>query len=111
MNETLELFEPVPALETNREKLYALLISLGLSYGYILIALWVWLVSSWYIALSTLLLGYIVSGIVSSKLLHSYVPRKQHEFSYSSKDLAAWIIDYYRLSTEVTNDDLPDIRS
>jgi hypothetical protein len=99
MQETLELFEPVPTLKTTKERLLGSLIAFGLSYGYIIIALLVWWETSWYIALSILLLAYIVTGIISSKILHLYVPYKQHEFSYSSKDLAAWVIEYYRVKT------------
>ena len=95
MNNTIELFDPVPKLKTKKEKFYAMLIALGLSYGYIILALLVWLESNWYIALSTLLLAFLVTGIISSKLLHLYVPRKQHEFSYSSKELASWVIGFY----------------
>lgn len=100
MHDTIELFEEVPALKTTREKFYASLISLSLSYAYYLLTLIIWWQSSWYIALSTLLLAYLLTGIISSKLLHYYIPRKQHEFSYSNKDLAAWIIDYYRLKED-----------
>lgn len=104
MSDTLELFQPVPKLKTKREKVYAILIALGLSYGHILIALLVWLESNWYIALSTLLLAFVVSGIISSKLLHLYVPRKQHEFSYSSKELAAWVINFYHFESSESKD-------
>ena len=100
MRDTIELFEAVPPLQTKQEKFYAALMSFGLSYGYFLLALIVWWQSSWYMALSTLLLAYLLTGIISSKLLHMYVPHKQHEFSYSSKDLAAWVIDYYRLKED-----------
>ena len=95
MQETLELFEPVPVLNNNKEKLLVFLISLSLSYGYIIIALFVWWDTSWYIALSALLLSYIVTGIISSKILHQYVPQRQHEFTYSSKELASWIVAFY----------------
>jgi len=95
MNDTIELFRPTPKLITKKDRLLALLISIALSYSYILLSLVIWVLSSWYMALSTLLLAYIVTGIVSSKLLHWYVPARQHEFSYSAKDIAAWIIDYY----------------
>ena len=100
MQDTIELFEKVPQLNTRQERIYATLISFTLSFGYYLIALVVWSQSSWYIALSTLLLAYLLTGIISSKLLHAYVPHKQQELSYSNKDLAAWIIDYYRFEED-----------
>lgn len=96
MQETLELFQPVPKLQGKKEKTFALIIAYTLSYAYLFIALIVWWQTSWYIALSILLLAYIVTGIVSSKILHLYVPPKQHEFNYSPKDLAAWIVSFYR---------------
>lgn len=100
MQETVELFQAVPKLKTKKDKCYAILISFSLSYGYYLSALIVWFLSSWYIALSILLLVYLLTGIISSKLLHYYIPHKQHEFSYSNRDLAAWIIDYYRIKED-----------
>lgn len=96
MSETIELFKPVPKMKTKQETFYANIIALSLSYGYIVISLLVWYKSNWYLALSTLLLAFLVTGIISSKLLHLYVPFKQHEFSYSTHDLAAWVIDFYR---------------
>ncbi len=99
MSETLELFEAVPIMHSNKEKLLTFLIRMMLSFGHIIIALLVWIDTSWYIALSTLLLGYLVMGIVSSKIVHFYIPARQREFNYSNKELAAWIIAYYRNST------------
>lgn len=96
MNETIELFDALPKLKTKKEKFYAATIALALSYGHIVIALIVWYQSNWYIALSALLLAFLVTGIISSKLLHIYVPQKQHELSYSSKELATWVIVFYR---------------
>jgi len=104
MNDTIELFEPIPKLRTRKEKLYARLIALGLSYGYIILALLVWTQSNWYIALSTLLLAFLVTGIISSKLLHLYVPRKQHEFTYGTQELAAWVIGFYRFKEHEVED-------
>lgn len=98
MQETLEPYDKVPKLLTFKEKLFAHSIALILSYAYFLISLIIWWQVNWYMALSTLFLLYIVSGIVSSKLLHLYVPYKQHEFNYSSLELASWMIAFYRSS-------------
>ena len=95
MSETLELFEPVPTLRNTKEKTLAGSLTLLLSFGYIIIALLVWIETSWYLALSTLLLGYLVMGIISSKIVHFYVPVRQREFNYSNKELAVWVIAYY----------------
>ena len=94
-NEILEPFVSLPILETRKEKYLALLLAWALSYGYIIVSLFVWTQSNWYIALSSLLLSYIISGIISSKLLHHFVPYSQHEFAYSSKELATWVVSYY----------------
>jgi hypothetical protein len=106
MQETIELFEKTPEVKGLKAKALHLLLSYFLSYGYIIIALITWWQTQWYMALSALLFSYLIIAIIASKLLHSYIPNRQQEFTYSSKDIAAWVIHYYFFDNNDVGDDL-----
>jgi len=63
-----------------------------LSYGNYLIALGVWWIFDWFIAIGVLLLGMIVFGIIRSKLRNDSIPPAQRELSYSDYAIATWYL-------------------
>ena len=88
----LFLIDPTPTLPTRRCRMAARLLGYGLSYGNYLIALIVWWKSDWFFAIGSLLLGFIVFGIVRSKLLNSSVPPAQRELPYTDDAIARWYL-------------------
>ncbi len=98
MQDTLELFVPIPQMKTIRQKIAKALLGFVLAYGFLAVALLVWCYTNAYIALFTLPLGYLLMGIVSSKFRELAVPKAQREFHYGSFDLAAWVVGYYAQS-------------
>jgi hypothetical protein len=64
----------------------------ALSYGNYLIALLVWWRSDWFIAMGTMLLGFIVLGIIRSKLRNGSIPPAQRETPYTDYAIATWFL-------------------
>lgn len=84
--------DPTPTLPTRRCRLYARLMGYVLSYGYYLIAVLVWWKSDWFIAIGSLLLGFIIFGIIRSKLRNDSIPLSQRETPYTDYAIATWYL-------------------
>lgn len=66
-----------------------------LSYGNYLIAFLLYLKFDYFIAGGGLLLGFILFGIIVSKLRTLSIPISNSEFSYSDKEVAIWYLSRY----------------
>jgi len=88
----MELYTQTPQQPNLLCKILHLALWISLSYGSVIIAAISWWLYNWYYALSSLLLAFILIGIIRSKLLHSSIPKVQQEFTYSDKDIAAWYL-------------------
>jgi hypothetical protein len=84
--------DPTPTLPTRQCRLYARMLGYALSYGNYLIAALVWWQSDWFIAIGTLLLGFIVFGIIRSKLRNDSIPPAQRETPYTDYAIATWYL-------------------
>lgn len=94
MNSERPIFniDPTPILPTRQCRFMARLMGWGLSYGNYMIALIVWWKSDWFIAIGALLLGYIVFGIIRSKLRNDSIPPAQRETPYTDYAIATWYL-------------------
>lgn len=70
-----------------------------LGYGHYLITLLVWWQSDWFIAIGVFLLGFIVSGIVRSKLRNDSIPPAQRETPYTDYAIATWYLSRHHCIT------------
>lgn len=84
--------DPTPTLPTRQCRFFARMLGYALSYGTYLIAGIVWWQSDWFIALGTLLLGFIVFGIIRSKLRNDSIPPAQRETPYNDYAIATWYL-------------------
>lgn len=84
--------DPTPTLPTRQCRAKARLLGWFLSYGNYMIGLLVWWQSDWFIAIGGLLLGYIVFGIIRSKLRNDSIPLVQREISYNDYAIATWYL-------------------
>ncbi|MDD5158486.1 MAG: hypothetical protein PHI47_00440 [Sulfuricurvum sp.] len=92
-NEHLTFYiDPTPTLPTRQCRLLARMMGYTLSYGNYFIALLTWWMSDWFIALGTLLLGFIVFGIIRSKLRNDSIPPAQRETPYNDYAIATWYL-------------------
>jgi hypothetical protein len=100
-NDFIEMMEPTPKLLSKKCKLISFLIRIFLQFSIYIIALIVWLMYDYFIAIATLLLSFIIMGILRSKIRNSVIPSKQREFQYSDQGIADWYT-----AKEICNDEL-----
>ncbi len=86
----IPLLEPTPVFHSSKCKAIAFLIRVLLQFTTPVSALIVWYFYDYFIAITTLLLSFILMGIVRSKLRNSSVPPKQREYHYNDKGIADW---------------------
>lgn len=94
MNSERPLFriDPTPILPTRVCRITARLMGYALSYGNYALAAIVWMKSDWFIAAGSLFLGFIVFGIIRSKLRNSSIPPAQRETPYNDYAIATWYL-------------------
>ncbi len=97
----IELIEPTPELHSKKCKLIALALRLFLQFTTISVGLITWFFYDYFIAIASLLLTFIVMGIVRSKLRNSVIPPSQQEYQYNDQGIADW----YTVK-EICNDEL-----
>ena len=91
-HEILEMLEPTPKLSSKKCKLISLLIRVFLQFGIYIIALLVWYLQDYFMAIASLIAAYLVMGIIRSKVRNSVIPPKQREHQYSDKEIADWYV-------------------
>jgi len=84
----IEMQEDAPELESKKCKLIALIIELLLTYSIYLATIVSWILYDYFIAFFTLILSFIIVGIIRSKVRSMAIPFKQREFQYSDKDIS-----------------------
>ncbi|EDZ61377.1 hypothetical protein SMGD1_2408 [Sulfurimonas gotlandica GD1] len=89
-NDFIEMMEPTPKLHSKRCKLISFLIKIFLQFSIYIIALVVWYIFDYFIAIATLLLSFIIMGIIRSKMRNSVIPPKQREYQYNDQGIADW---------------------
>lgn len=88
---TIDMIEPTPTPDTLTCKAYVWLITVALKGAAALVALFVWWRYDAVMAFFALLVGYVVMGIVRSKLRTYAIPPKQFEQPYSDYAIACWV--------------------
>ena len=67
-------------------------IAFKLTYMPIILTLLVAFSVDYFYAAATLLVSYLVTGIVRSYMRNNSIPKKQQEYSYSDKAIASWFL-------------------
>ncbi|MDD5372639.1 MAG: hypothetical protein PHO62_04335 [Sulfurimonas sp.] len=86
----IEMLEPTPKLYSKKCKFISFLLKLFLQFTTPLSSLAAWYLYDYFIAMLTLVLSFIVMGIVRSKLRNSVIPPAQREYHYNDKGIADW---------------------
>ena len=86
----INLIEPTPKLHSKKCKALSFAIRLFLQYALYPLTLTVWYYYDYFIAGATLLLGFIIIGIIRSKLRNSVIPLTQREYHYTDAAIADW---------------------
>ncbi len=86
----IDLIEPTPHLYSKKCKFISFLIKIFFKSTTILSALIVWYLYDYFIAIATLLLVFIIMGIVRSKIRNDVIPLSQSERHYNDDEIANW---------------------
>jgi len=86
----IDLLEPTPKLHSKKCKIISYAIRVFLQFGTVITALLAWILYDYFIAGATLLVAFIVMGIVRSKIRNSVIPPKQREYQYNDQGIADW---------------------
>ena len=89
-NVIIEMIEPTPKLNTTKCKIISYMIWLFLQTATYIATAISWYIYDYFIAFFTLILSYIVMGIIRSKLRNIAIPQKQQEYNYNDKGIAQW---------------------
>ncbi len=87
--------ENTPKMVGPKCKAIAWAIFFGLTLLPLLVAMYVWIVYDWMIAIGVGLFLYLASSIVSSKLRLVSIPADQRERDFSSMEIAKWYTRYH----------------
>ncbi len=89
-NDYIDLLEPTPKLFSKKCKMIAFTLMLFLRYSTLFITLLTWYFYDYFIAGATLLILFIVVGIIRSKMRNSVIPFHQREYQYNDEGIATW---------------------
>ena len=89
-NDFIEMIEPTPKLKTKKCKMISFLIRVLLQYSIYIVTVITWYMYDFFISFLSLILSFIVVGIIRSKLRNSVIPIKQREYQYSDQGIADW---------------------
>jgi hypothetical protein len=88
--EYIHLLEPTPKLHSKKCKLVSFLLRIFLQFTTFVVPLIIWYFYDFFIALLSLVLTFIIMGIIRSKLRNSVIPPNQREYQYNDKAIADW---------------------
>jgi hypothetical protein len=66
------------------------MLKIFLQYTTFIVAIITWYFYDYFIAIATLLLSFIIMGIIRSKLRNSVIPVSQREYHYTDEGIADW---------------------
>jgi len=89
-NDYIDLIEPTPKLHSKKCKFISFVLRVFLQFSTFLSSLIAWYVYDYFIAMLTLVLSFIIMGIIRSKLRNAVIPLNQREYQYNDKGIADW---------------------
>ena len=91
-NDFILEIETTPTLYSKKCKILAWLLMAALKSANFFFALIIWYKYDYFFAIASFLIGFIIMGIVRSKLRNSAIPLKQQEYQYSDEAIAKWYL-------------------
>jgi len=86
----IDLIEPTPTLHSKKCKLIVFIIKIFLQYAMFVTAFIAWYLYDYFIAGATLLISFIIIGIIRAKMRNSVIPPHQREYHYNDEGIATW---------------------
>jgi hypothetical protein len=97
----IDLLESTPTLNSKKCRAISFILMLLLRLTTIISGVIAWYLYDLYVAIATLLVVFIIMGIVRSKLRNSVIPVSQSERHYEDAEIATWYT-----AKEMCNDEL-----
>jgi len=91
-NNIIDMIEPTPRLNSKKCKFISFLLRVFLQFTTFITALITWYLYDYFIAILTLVLSFIIMGIIRSKLRNSAIPPTQREYQYNDQGIADWFV-------------------
>ncbi len=95
MSEEPTIFEPAPKLESFTCKVLVWVLIVGLYSVPFVFGCFGWSYFNVFVGFGFFCFGYLVNGIIHSKLRQFSIPPDQFENSYSTKEIACWFVHRY----------------
>lgn len=93
MQETIiPQIEPTPNFKSRKCRLLTKTMTLALTYGPFALAAVVWYLYDTFFAVAALLIGYLVIGILRSKMRNTSIPKAQQEYHYTDNAIVSWYL-------------------
>ena len=89
-NDYISSIEKTPKISTKKCKLISFLLKLFLQFATYVVGLVTFYIYDYFIAIASMLLSYIIIGIIRAKLRNSVIPKSQQEYKYNDKGIADW---------------------
>jgi len=89
-NDYIDLIQPTPTLTSKKCRFTAFIIRVLLQFSTVTMTLIAWILYDYFIAGATLLISFLIVGIVRSKMRNSVIPLHQREYTYSDDAIAKW---------------------
>ena len=86
----IDQIEPTPKLYSKKCRAISFFLGFFLQYSSAISSVIAWILYDFFIALLTLVLSFIIVGIIRSKLRNSVIPPSQREYQYNDKGIADW---------------------
>ncbi|MFA6191173.1 MAG: hypothetical protein WC665_02375 [Sulfurimonas sp.] len=82
--------EPTPKLHSKKCQTISFFVRIFLQFTTAAASLIAWYLYDYFIAFFTLILTFIIMGIVRSKIRNSVIPPTQREYQYNDQGIADW---------------------
>jgi hypothetical protein len=82
--------EPTPKLHSKKCQIISFFVRIFLQFTTLAVSLATWYLYDYFIALLTLVLTFIVMGIIRSKIRNYVIPPSQREYQYNDQGIADW---------------------
>ncbi len=91
-NNIIDMIEPTPKLNSKKCKFISFLLRIFLQFTTFIVGFIAWYEYDYFIAISTIILSFIIMGIVRSKIRNNAIPPKQREYQYNDQGIADWFV-------------------
>ena len=88
----IDMIEPTPELDSKKCRIFSFVLRIFLQFTTLAVGLITWYMYDYFIALSALVLSFIITGIIRSKLRNISIPITQREHFYTDKEMPIWYI-------------------